>query len=125
MDFEEEKLTVLDWGIKGMSKIEIYRILTTEGGVDLPPAKECNYQFIRAIFAGDKKVSSASYRCRAHKRKRCKMNSSSIVQRVGSRRHLKVCSDQMTNSGLLPEVKGAIKYPKRIWMCNIGEFKVQ
>ena len=57
MDEEEEKLTVLDCGVKGKSKIEIYRILTTEGGVYLPPAKECNYQFIRAIMTGDKKVS--------------------------------------------------------------------
>ena len=35
-----EKLTVTDVGIKAKSKLEVYRVLTTEGGVYLPPAKE-------------------------------------------------------------------------------------
>ena len=35
-----EKLTVVDVGIKAKSKLEVYRVLTTEGGVYLSPVKE-------------------------------------------------------------------------------------
>ena len=40
MNQNQDKLSVLDVGVKAKSKLEIYRILTTEGGIYLPPPKE-------------------------------------------------------------------------------------
>ena len=57
MNQNQDKLSVLDVGVKAKSKLEIYRILTTEGGIYLPPPKEWNYQFIRDIITGAKLVS--------------------------------------------------------------------
>ena len=51
-----DRLTVTDVGVKAKSKLEVYRILTTEGGIYLPPSKEWNYQYIRDIVTGNKLV---------------------------------------------------------------------
>ena len=56
MNQNQDKFTVLDVGIKAKSKLEIYWVLTTEGGIYLPPIKEWNYQFIRDIITGAKLV---------------------------------------------------------------------
>jgi hypothetical protein len=44
-------------GIKAKTKGEIYRILTVEGHLYLPPEKETSIDFIREIIKGDKLVS--------------------------------------------------------------------
>ena len=41
---------------KARSKHEIYKILTVEIKIYLPPQKECSIYFIRDIFQGKKKV---------------------------------------------------------------------
>ena len=43
-------------GAKAKSKNEMYRILTVEAKIYLPPQKECSIYFIRDIFLGKKKV---------------------------------------------------------------------
>ena len=43
-------------GTKAKSKNEMYRILTIEAKIYLPPQKECSIYFIRDIFLGKKKV---------------------------------------------------------------------
>ena len=43
-------------GNKAKSKNEMYRILTVEAKIYLPPLKECSIYFIRDIFLGKKKV---------------------------------------------------------------------
>ena len=48
------ELTVTEVGAK--SKVEIYRLLTAEGGLYLPPAKNINFQFLRDIITGAKKI---------------------------------------------------------------------
>ena len=55
---EEARITVLDLGIKARSKREVYRLLSTDGDVYLPPEKEANYDYLASILRGDKKVSS-------------------------------------------------------------------
>ena len=40
MEERKDILKVTDLSIKAKSKIELYRILTTEGDVFLPPSKE-------------------------------------------------------------------------------------
>ena len=55
---EEARITVLDLGIKARSKREVYRLLSTDGDVYLPPEKEANYYYLASILRGDKKVSS-------------------------------------------------------------------
>ena len=56
MESTGDKLTVQLVGQKARSKTELYRLLTTEGGVYLPPCKEINYQFMRSIMTGEKLV---------------------------------------------------------------------
>ena len=43
-------------GSKARSKNEMYRLLTVEAKIYLPPQKECSIYFIRDIFHGKKKV---------------------------------------------------------------------
>ena len=57
MEETKDQLTVYSLGIKARSKIEVYRLLTTEGGVYLPPVKEVNYQYMKSIIAGEKIVT--------------------------------------------------------------------
>ena len=55
MDSSED----LTWkliGLKTKSKKEMYRLLTTEANVYLPPIREANYLYIRGILTGEKKV---------------------------------------------------------------------
>ena len=44
-------------GTKAKSKNEMYRILTVEAKIYLPPQKECSIYIIRDIFLGQKKVT--------------------------------------------------------------------
>ena len=44
-------------GSKARSKNEMYRLLTVEAKIYLPPQKECSIYFIRDIFHGKKKVT--------------------------------------------------------------------
>ena len=57
MEERKDILKVTDLSIKAKSKIELYRILTTEGDVILPPSKEWSIDFIRDIISGKKLVS--------------------------------------------------------------------
>ena len=36
----QDRLTIADVTVKAKSKVEVYRVLKTEGGVYLPPIKE-------------------------------------------------------------------------------------
>ena len=85
-----EKLTVTDVGIKAKSKLEVYRVLTTEGGVYLPPAKEWNYQYIRDIVTGNKLVRHPIILYLVHKRKRRTMHYSSLFQRIINKRDMRM-----------------------------------
>ena len=53
---DQVNLNLQEIGLKAKSKAEIYRILTVEGELYLPPQKETNMQFISDIIVGDKKV---------------------------------------------------------------------
>ena len=56
MEERKEILKITYISIKAKSKIEIYRILTTEGDVYLPPSSECSIDFIKDIITGKKSV---------------------------------------------------------------------
>ena len=49
-------INVSQLGVKARSKNEMYRLLTVEAKIYLPPQKECSIYFIRDIFHGQKKV---------------------------------------------------------------------
>ena len=57
MEEEKNNLIVTDVAVKAKSKLELYRILTTEGDVFLPPLKEWNHKFIWMIITGEKLVN--------------------------------------------------------------------
>ena len=56
MEVDNAALTINEVGSKAKFKLEVYRILTTEGGVYLPPSQQWNYNFIRDIITGEKRV---------------------------------------------------------------------
>ena len=53
------RINVNQLGAKARSKHEMYRILTVEAKIYLPPQKECSIYFIRDIFQGKKKVTQS------------------------------------------------------------------
>ena len=56
---EEEKAGSIDvrqMALKWTTKAEVYKVLTTSGGVYLPPIDQVNCDFIRDIISGDKLV---------------------------------------------------------------------
>ena len=53
---ENSKLNVRSLGAKFQSKNEIYRFLTTEVDMHLPPQKEWSIYFVRDILSSSKKV---------------------------------------------------------------------
>ena len=56
---EEEKFSTVDVReivLKCTTKCEIYKVLTTTGGVYLPPVEQTNCDIIRDIICGDKLV---------------------------------------------------------------------
>ena len=74
-------INVSQLGTKAKSKNEMYRILTVEAKIYLPPKKECSIYFIRDIFHGRKKVdirllliSMSGFRCRQSQSKGCPIN---------------------------------------------------
>ena len=44
-------------GIKAKTKSEMYRLLTVEAQLNLPPQKECSIYFVRDILSNKKKAS--------------------------------------------------------------------
>ena len=74
-------INVSQLGTKAKSKSEMYRILTVEAKIYLPPQKECSIYFIRDIFHGRKKVdirllliSMSGFICRRSQSKCCSTN---------------------------------------------------
>ena len=74
-------INVSQLGTKAKSKNEMYRILTVEAKIYLPPQKECSIYFIRDIFHGRKKVdirllliSMSGFICRWSQNKGCPTN---------------------------------------------------
>ena len=53
---ENKMLNILALGTKFQSKNEMFRFLTTEVNMHLPPQKECSIYFVRDILAGTKRV---------------------------------------------------------------------
>ena len=57
---ENTKLNIRDLGSKFRSKNEIYRFLTSEADMHLPPQKEWSIYFVRDILSGIKRVRKFS-----------------------------------------------------------------
>ena len=53
---ETKKLNINMLGLKARTKNEIYRLLTTEANLYLPPQRETSIYFVRDIIHGRKKV---------------------------------------------------------------------
>ena len=60
MERLDPSLTVSEVGERAKSKVEVYRILATEGRAYLPDVKNINYSFLRSIITGGKKASRRS-----------------------------------------------------------------
>ena len=74
-------INISELGTKAKSKNKMYRILTVEAEIYLPPQKECSIYFIRDIFHGRKKVdirllliSMSGFICRRSQSKSCPTN---------------------------------------------------
>ena len=74
-------INVSQLGTKAKSENEMYRKLTVEANIYLPPQKECSIYFIRDIFNGKKKIdisllliSMPGFICRRSQSKGCHTN---------------------------------------------------
>ena len=110
-------MTVTDIGIKAKSKLEVYRVLKTDGGVYVLPIKEWNYQYIRYIVTGKKLVRLSNVLYLVHQKKSNVMCYNPLLQRTIYKRNMRV---DRIKKNYLPEVKGEIKFPNRSWICNVG-----
>ena len=50
------KVNLIDLGMKARTKSEMYRLLTVDADLYLPPQKKVSIYFIREITTGSKKV---------------------------------------------------------------------
>ena len=55
---DTRKVNITEIGTKAQSKAELYRLLTVEGGMYLPPQDQTNIEFISDIAFSVKKVSN-------------------------------------------------------------------
>ena len=55
MEPKKKTLNVVKAGIKAKSKQEIYRVVTSEAGIFLPPKHDAPIDFIREVCLGTKK----------------------------------------------------------------------
>ena len=55
---EKVSLNLLDVEGKARSKSELYKLLTVEGHLYLPPYKFCNFEFMADIIEGKRKVTA-------------------------------------------------------------------
>ena len=97
---EEEKLDNIDireLARKSTTKAEVYKVLTTTGGIYLPPVDQINSDFIRDILAGDKLVSHSSY-CSVHRVKQSQNYWSSTYRRIENPRGVRVCKSTLQHS---------------------------
>ena len=78
MNQNQDKFTVINVEIKAKNKLEIYRVLITEGGIYSTPLKEWNYQFIRDIITEAKLASFENEYVLVHQRKGCYVYLSSM-----------------------------------------------
>ena len=49
-----QDFTINDIGVKCRSKREVYTVLSSEGGIFLPPISDATQKYLRAIMLGDK-----------------------------------------------------------------------
>ena len=106
---QQYDFTIADLASKCRSKTELYNLLTREGKLYLPPAKDCTQKFLRRLMKGEKLYVSCS---------------DVEVIKVPQYKGLKV-SDILkfaatkTNINIyLPEYDYP-KEPNREWVCNI------
>ena len=55
MEQQKKTLNLVQAGVKAKSKKEVYRVLTSEAGIFLPPIHDAPMDFIREICEGKKK----------------------------------------------------------------------
>ena len=55
-EMEVDIINLRELGVKAKSKLELYRMLTVEGHLFLPPYRYCPVDFMALIATGEKKV---------------------------------------------------------------------
>ena len=105
----EDDFTVNDIGIKCRSKREVYSVLTSEGGLYLPPMANCTQKFLRGVLIGDKSYI------------RCKDVRVIKVPHLDGLRVKGILGwarERVDIDRFLPEYEYD-KEPSREWLCNV------
>ena len=106
---QQYDFTVADLASKCKSKTELYNLLTREGKLYLPPAKDCTQNFLRRLMKGEKLYVSCSdveiIKVRQYKG----LKVSDILKFAASKTNI---------NKYLPEYDYP-KEPNREWVCNI------
>ena len=108
MDIDNQ-FTISDVSIKCKSKSEFYTVLTTEGGLYLPPKRDWTQEFLRQLMIGVKKVLQNS-----------DVKIISVAQIKGLRvpQLLLYARSKVDIDSYLPEYDYA-KEPNRCWLANL------
>ena len=108
MDVDNE-FTVADWIIKCKSKNELYNLLSREGKIFLPPAKDWTQKFMRELMHSEKR--------------HIKLNKVRVIQvpqyeGLYVKDIIKFAKTKIRIEEYLPEFEYH-KDPNRQWLCNL------
>ena len=120
---EEEKLSSIDFremALKWTTKAEVYKVLTTTGGIYLPPVDQINWDSIRDILSEEKLVSL--YLTREYVEwSKIKIIELPHIEGLRIPDQLEFGSKHWAFNKYMPEYEYE-KYPSRKWIWNVSEF---
>ena len=105
----EKSFTLNDVAIKARSKKEVYYVLTTEGGIYLPPIIDANSSYLKEIVRGTKLFLYS---------KNVKVIKVPQIKKLFVNDILKWGKSKTNIDAYLPTYK-YVKFPNREWICNV------
>ena len=105
----EKSFTLNDVAIKARSKKEVYYVLTTEGGIYLPPIIDANSSYLKEIARGTKLFLYS---------KNVKVIKVPQIKKLFVNDILKWGKSKTNIDAYLPTYK-YVKFPNREWICNV------
>ena len=109
---EEEKAGSIDvrqMALKWTTKAEVYKVLTTSGGVYLLPIDQVNWDFIRDII----------FNLKVYRVKQYKNHWSSLIEGLRIPDLLEFAEKHWPIEQFMPDYN-CEKYPSRNWIWNVG-----
>ena len=113
-------IDVREMALKWTTKAEVYKVLTTTGGIYLPSVDQINWDFIRDILSGEKLVSFHLTR-KYIEWSKIKIFELPHIEGLRIPDLLEFASKHWAINKYMPEYE-CEKYPSRKWIWNVSEF---